>query len=180
MYSENLESDQVVPAICSLIKIILLRNFAPLHFHLVQGFNEWCEFAGVPQMANPLQWLWKLKQLWSTKLCVDLNDSNIGFLWWHFAPAPDCLSVRQASLVRIPLASSFHLHDVKTFWDFYNNCLFSLLDSSKLKLTDGAQFHKCLIVSHKLARSCMPSRRTAHSGDGFKLCLIQNLCSGIC
>lgn len=73
---ENLETDQVcLQIIWSLIKIIL-NNFTPLNLHFVQGFKELCEFAGIPQMVNPLHSLWKLKQLWSTKLCVDLNDSN--------------------------------------------------------------------------------------------------------
>lgn len=76
MDSENLGNDQVcLQIIYSLIKMILLNNFAPINLHFVQGFNKLCEFAGVPQMVNPLHWLWKLKQLWSTELCVDLNDS---------------------------------------------------------------------------------------------------------
>lgn len=59
----------------SIIRILLLNNFAPLNVHSRSyGFNELCEFAGVPQMMNPLHSLWKRKQLWSTELCMDLND----------------------------------------------------------------------------------------------------------
>lgn len=146
---ENLETDQIcLQIISSLLKMILLNNFTSLHLHFIQGFNELCEFAGGPQMVNPLHSLWKLKQLWSTKLWVDLNDSNNPPLM-TFCPCA-WLPLRQTGLTG---QDPFHLFWYALCDNFFSDWIFffphfQTAESNQRKLTEGTKFHKCLIATN--------------------------------